>query len=459
MKRIFTLLPLLSVLLSGCDSKIDYSKYYIHMDETYTAVPANDFLSSIGVNSSINSRGEYIEKTLDCMTYLGARWIRSGYDGSVSDQKYLWEKAGIKFSIMLGTRGGVLDPEWTLEGARQVAEMGALIALEGVNEPNNWTVKYIDPEDGKTKESGGSLSWKLLAQAHADFYELLKKDDVLKDYPVWSISEPGAEHDNVGMQYLTIPEGTNTLMPEGTRYADCANCHNYIVHPGWPGVHDNQTWLTSDPTSNSPLDGLYDNFGLTWSKSYEGYDDNTLKTLRRVTTETGTTIGESVSEQLQGLLYLNLYLCQFKRGWEYTSMYILRDRVDEAGNQTFGFFRPDYKPRIAATYLHNLTTILADDKSISSPSSLSYSIRNKPNTVHHLLLQKCDGTFCLVVWGEKYEGGSDKIVLSLDKYYDHIRVYDPTVGTSPIENLYCVRDVNLTMTNHPLVLEFRNDNI
>ena len=60
-----------------------------------------------------------------------------------------------------------------------------------------------------------------------------------------------------------------------------------------------------------------------------------------------------------------------------------------------------------------------------------------------------------MVWGEKYEGGSDRIVLSLDKYYDRIRVYDPTVGTDPVENLYSVRDVNLTMTNHPLILEFR----
>jgi len=29
--------------------------------------------------------------------------------------------------------------------------------------------------------------------------------------------------------------------------------------------------------------------------------------------------------------------------------------VDEGGNQQFGFFRPDYTPRKAATYLHNLT--------------------------------------------------------------------------------------------------------
>lgn len=104
MKRIFALLFSAALMFGGCDYKIDYSEYYHSMDETYTAVPANDFIASIGVNSSINSRGEYIEKTLDCMTYLGARWIRSGYGGTIDDQRYLWEKAGIRFSLVLGAQ-------------------------------------------------------------------------------------------------------------------------------------------------------------------------------------------------------------------------------------------------------------------------------------------------------------------------------------------------------------------
>ena len=52
---------------------------------------------------------------------------------------------------------------------------------------------------------------------------------VLKDYPVWSITEGGAETDNVGLQFLTIPERAGTVMPAGTRYADYANVHNYYL--------------------------------------------------------------------------------------------------------------------------------------------------------------------------------------------------------------------------------------
>ncbi len=62
----------------------------------------------------------------------------------------------------------------------------------------------------------------------------------LKKYPVWSISEGGAEVDNVGLQFLTIPEGAGTLLPAGTRYADSANVHNYIYHPSSAGLDGQQ---------------------------------------------------------------------------------------------------------------------------------------------------------------------------------------------------------------------------
>jgi len=124
-------------------------------------------------------------------------------------------------------------------------------------------------------------------------------------------------------------------MPAGTKYADYANCHNYMLHPGWPGLHDNQTWVAADPTSACKVDGLYGNYGSTWRHNYPGYSESDLLTLPRVTTETGVKIGGSITEEVQALLYLSVYLDQFKRGWQYTSIYLLRDRTDERGNQTF----------------------------------------------------------------------------------------------------------------------------
>ena len=39
-----------------------------------------------------------------------------------------------------------------------------------------------------------------------------------------------------------------------------------------------------------------------------------------------------------------------------------------------------------------------------TPGWVNYSIPNQPATVHDLLLQKSDGTFELVLWGERFCG-------------------------------------------------------
>ncbi len=411
-----------------------------------TAVSANDFLNSIGVVSAVSRRGEDLASTIDAARYLGLRWFRSGYESRVpiADLIELHNQTGVRFSYGL-LSGGTNIPR-LLDGARQLAEAGALIAIEGPNEPNNWAITYQDQKGGR------DLSWLPVARLQRDLYNAVKDDPVLRSYPVWNLTEGGAEIDNVGLQFLIIPSDASTLMPAGTKYADYANCHNYMTHPGWPGLHDNQTWVAADPTSACKVDGLYGNYGSTWRRHYPGYSESDLLTLPRVTTETGVTLGGSITEQIQALLYLSVYLDQFKRGWRYTSIYLLRDRTDERGNQTFGFYKPDYTPRLAATYLHNLTTILADNSSIPTPGDLNYSIPSQSETVHDLLLQKSDGKFELVVWDERLSG-SDNVTVNLGATFASVTIYDPTMGTSPIQSLSNVSSVALTLSNHPVIIE------
>ncbi len=411
-----------------------------------TAVRADDFLNSIGVVSAISTRGERLEKTIECARYLGLRWFRAGTEGNVPIRDFvdLHRQAGVRFSW--GLMSGGTDLRKLIETGRQIEAAGALLAFEGNNEPNNWGITY----QGQT--GGRDRSWMPVARLQADLYKAVKSDPALRKYPVWSITEGGAETDNVGLQFLTIPPGADTLMPPGTRYADYANVHNYIYHPNSPGLEDNKTWNASDPGPDCKVDGLYGEYGRTWARHYPGYSVEQLRTLPRVTTETGTTIGGPVTEEIHALNLLSLYLDQYKRGWSHTAVYLLRDRVDEAGNQQFGFYRPDYTPRKAAVYLHNLTTILADRASPRKPGKLAYSISDQPETVHDMLLQKSDGTFELVVWGERVKG-SDRITVDLGRAYPSVKLYDPTVGTSPIRTLTQVRSLDLTMTDHPFVIE------
>lgn len=417
------------------------------------AIAASEFLSSVGICSTFPDRGQPIEKTIEMVKYVGFRWVRGGIEGlsergptTVETYLRLHRETGVKFSW--GLVSGGTDIKKLIETGKQIAAAGALLAFEGNNEPNNWGVVYQGERGG-----GRAPSWMAVAKLQRDMYAAVKSDPVLKDYPVWGPSECGAETDNVGLQFLTIPVGAGCLMPDGTKYADFANCHNYLSHPSWPGLHDNQTWIAADPGPACKVDGLYGNHGRTWAKGFKGYSVAELEKLPRVTTETGVTIEGPFTEKVQGLLYMSVYLAQFKRGWRYTSIYILRDRTDEGGNQTFGFYRPDYTPRPAAIYLHNLLTVLNDTGTPPALGSLGYSITPQPETVHDLLLQKSDGTFALVVWGERFTGGSDLITVDLGETFPVVRIYDPTVGETPIKEAKDISSVELTMSDHPFVIE------
>ena len=415
------------------------------------AVATSELLDSIGVASTFPDRGQPLAKTIEMVRYCGFRWVRAGIEGlseigptTIETFLDLHRQTGVRLSW--GLVSGGTDVKKLLETSKVLAEAGALLAFEGNNEPNNWGVTYEGEKGG-----GRARSWMPVAKLQRDLYRAVKGDPALAKYPVWSISEPGAQRDNVGLQFLTIPTGAQTLMPDGTKYADYANVHNYIYHPHSPYPADNKVWDASDPTAASKVDGLFGNFGVTWNKGYQGYSQEELNSLPRVTTETGSNIGGWVTEELQGLNLMNLYLAQFARGYAHTSVYLLRDRTDEGGNQTFGFFRPDYSPRKAAIYLHNLTTILADNGTIDKSGWLDFTISDKPKTVHDLLLQRSDGTFQLVLWGERLSG-QDRVTIDLNVRPALVEIYDPTVGVEPVQKLSGIKTIELTLTDHPLVI-------
>lgn len=416
------------------------------------AASVADFLNSLGAVSSVSRRGETIEGSIECIRYTGLRWIRGGYEDNtpVGDFIRLHRETGVQ--ICYGLLSGHSDIDRLLNDARQLAGAGALLSLEGLNEPNNWGITYQGEKGGRDD------SWMAVARLQRDLYGSVKNEPMLKNYPVWMLSEGGAQTDNVGLQFLVIPEGANTLMPAGTKYADYACCHNYICHPSWLGLHDNQTWLSALPGKDCPVDGLYGNYGLTWWKKFAGYTESELETLPRVTTETGYAVNEKegVTEEVQARLYLNLYLSQFKQGWKHTAVYLLKGRSNEPGHEAFAFYTLDYKPKQAAHYLHNLTTILADPKQGKSPGKFAYDIPNRPVTTHDLLLQKSNGNYVLIVWGERFgSGGEDHITVRFGKKVRQLEVYDPTTGTASLHSHQKIDSLELAVSDHPVILEIK----
>ena len=406
------------------------------------AVSSNAFLSSLGVNTHVD-QGYDPEAYVRPLQYLGVRAVRDS-GRNLPGLLMLHQQVGIRIDL-LGS-----DVIGLTAAAKTLAAADALLAIEGPNEPNNFPITY------NGRKGGANDSWAAVAHLQKDLYSAVKQDPELKRYPVFQVSEGGAETDNVGLQFLKIPKGETLLMPEGTELADYANVHNYVSGIRM-GYVDNQAWQAADPTLNGSgkglyghWDGLYGEYGRTWKKGFQGYSKSQLEVLPRVTTETGWDAPRREDKEIQGVVLLNTYLAQYKRGWRYTFVYELGEGEGGGGNQ--GLFRKDWSPKLAATYIHNLTSVLADSIDIPFPDKLDYSIANQPSTVHDLLLQKSNGVFELIVWGEQVKG-SNAITINLGKMHPNVKIYDMTVGVTPIQTFTNIANVPLTLSDHAMIVE------
>ena len=426
-----------------------------------TAVSANDFLISLGVNIG-PSQNSSVSQYTAMINYIGVRNVRgSSLRNNAAYVIPLAQATNTKFIYSLGSgwSGTTSSLATEVTEAKKLASAGVLLALEGANETDNWTVTYNGVVGGRAN------SWLPVAQLQRDWCAAVKADTVLKNYPVYTSSHVGGEIDNVGVQFLTIPAGSGTLMPDGTKYGDFANMHNYVIWAGQRGMVDNTAWNAASPLTCCAQPGgngttaswyqLQQDFGVTWRRHFNGYTPAQLLTLPRVTTETGWT--STYGAETQAKVMLNVYLAQFKRGYAKTFWYQLKD--NEGGfTNNFGVFNTSNNPKLAATYIHNLTAILSDNRSVSpTPGVLNYSIPNEPATVHDLLLRKSTGAFELVVWDERPVGtATDHVTVNLGGSHTTVKIYDVTVGAAPVQTLANVSSVPLTMTDHPMIIEVIN---
>lgn len=410
-----------------------------------TAVPVNSFLNSLGTQAFLR-QGANQTSVINAIKYCGWRVMRD--DGNVSGLINVHNATGAKFDLTVTDQAPTVSKYTTM--AEQLNAAGALLAVEGPNEPNNWPVTY----NGVKSSTSNALP---IAQFQRDLYNAVKADAKLAGIPVFASSvASGAEGSNVGLQCLALNStcagaASVTLMPQGTKYADYANMHNYIQ---WSGsmtkLVDNNSWGAEAPgVPEGAWDSMYAEYSKTWYKLYNGYNAAQLPTVPKVTTETGFLVkpgfGFYVTQAQQGNLYLNLYLSAYKRGWSYTFIYSLQD-----WGYGMGFYDDNYVPRLSATYMHNFTTILADTVS-NTPGTLNYTIPSEPLTVHDLLMQKSNGTFYLAVWDERVSG-TDSITVNLATAHASVQVYDPTIGTAAVQTLSNVSSIPLTLKDHPLIL-------
>lgn len=172
-----------------------------------------------------------------------------------------------------------------------------------------------------------------------------------------------------------------------SQYFDFSNLHNYFAgrNPGTPG------WGANGYGS---LTWDLDQVGKVWSG------------IPIVTTETGylndLSDPQGIPETVSGKYLPRLLLEQYAHGIRRTYIYELLDVVNASKtvHSTFGLLHPDFSPKPAYLAIQHLISILADPGPSFTPHDLAFTLSGQLANVHHLLLQKRDGTYLLAIWQE-----------------------------------------------------------
>jgi hypothetical protein len=427
------------------------------------AIKASDFLDSLGAVTHIIQGIDSATGVQAGIRYLGIRNIRD--DGTTTTRL-------INTLCDIHAATGVMVDELPMSGNltdtrkqwERLAACGALVAAEGPNEPNNFSFSY---KGSQCSFNGGNGTFLPCAEFQRDLYSMVRNDPKLAGIPIWGMTVVGAEPDNTGLQWLKIPDGSRALMPDGTQYADVANAHNYVQGNASSGhtIEDNQAFWAESVDRGGTCAGCFDIYGEYWGGAggstgqgtwAKGYPINVpgQRQIPKVTTETGWNITNtpSVSADAQGRLLTDVYLQAYKQSWSKTFIYLMFN--NGTGDNGYGMLNPSGRPTLLGQYIHNLTSILADSSSAFTPGEVNYSFSGMPSTGYAILMQKSNGKYELVIWGEAFASKmTSSITVNLDRTYS-VKIYDVTRGPTPIRELSRVASFQLVLTDHAMIVEF-----
>ena len=395
------------------------------------AVSAASFVSSIGVNVHMwETTSGYGNLSLveNSLAYLGILNVRDNYIQPSLSAFTALANSGYKLDLAIPSDAITIANFVTQIDAFNAAHPGSIKAIEGPNEVNIFPVTY----------NGGS-SLANAAQYQQAFYSAVRADHSLDKIPVYNLSLAFLDT----TQYAQVGNLSAS--------ANYANSHAY----------------------------LNDKYAPQWSMNIilplAKLDATSLPT---VITETGYNTDPNdnysgVDQTVQAKYTLDTLMDAYKDGVAATYLYELLDEFPDPNNTNaqnhYGLFNSDGTPKLAATAIHNLTTILNDPGASSSftPGTLNYSVSNLTAAYgNQLLLQKSNGAFDLVLWGEpsiynpstdtEIAAPKDTVTVNFAQVEGTVTVFDPLLGNTPIATYHNVQQIQVDVTDHPLVVEISN---
>jgi hypothetical protein len=122
----------------------------------------------------------------------------------------------------------------------------------------------------------------------------------------------------------------------------------------------------------------------------------------------------------------------------------------------YGLFNNDNSPKLAATALHDLTTILADKGANAAsfqPGTLNYTQTGGTSADHAMLLETSNGVFDLALWNDADPGtaSSDPLTISFGQAYQNVTLYD--VVTDASTSYQDVSQLNVNVGGDAMIIQ------
>jgi hypothetical protein len=124
-----------------------------------------------------------------------------------------------------------------------------------------------------------------------------------------------------------------------------------------------------------------------------------------VITETGylsfpsTSTPYTIPESVAASYVPRTLLLAFKNGYQETFFYQLLD--DPSSPAGYGLLNNDLSPKPPFTALSNLLSLMSDSGGSFSPGTLTFALAGGDSNLQHMLFQKSDGSYYLVLWLEE----------------------------------------------------------
>lgn len=172
-----------------------------------------------------------------------------------------------------------------------------------------------------------------------------------------------------------------------------------------------------------------------------------------------------VSEEAMGRYIPRLYLDYFNAGFAKSYIYELIDEGTSMSHreEAFGLLRVDGTPKPAFTSLKNLIAVLSDPGPAFTPGGLSYQLSGDITNVRHMLLQKRNGKFYLVLWYDAWSYTMDQsstappsnkvVTLTLTRESPLIRTFATLTSAAVKAQWTAASSATFSVPDSPLVVE------